>query len=374
MPKLENRSAGVPSELREKNLKTIIDVIFRYRAISRTKISQITGISKSTVSKLVGSLIEDELLVHGGKISLGLGKKQELLSLNPEKAFTVSIDVGLVTSIVTKVDFSMNIVQKLEIQTNTDPVEFAFELANCVRTLTKGVQKNPAYVVISLPGLVKSDLRVAINVPLLHWSEVALAELVEHQLASNGILSQVMINNDAKLGIIAEVSLNEDISEDYRNIVFILVKEGVGVGLYINGSLYVGSNHIAGEFGHMVVDPKGPQCSCGRTGCWLTVVGSRELDHYLRENSLDEYIELFSVGLLNIVNGLDPDLVIISGALENHWDKIFSVLKGKLVNNSLVDYSEVQLMKSAFGDREGPILGGALMGFKKFLDIDTGVV
>ena len=159
-----------------------------------------------------------------------------------------------------------------------------------------------------------------------------------------------------------------------RNIVYVLVKEGVGIGLFINGSLYVGSNHIAGEFGHMSIDPDGPECSCGRRGCWLTLVGSRELENLIRDNRLNDYLEFFSMGLLNIVNGLDPDMVIISGALEEYWDSVLPALKTKLKNSALFELSSMEIVKSAFDDREGPIFGGALMGLRKYLNIETGVL
>jgi len=364
----------VPSELRERNLKTIIDVVFRYQPISRTKISNLTGISKPTISKLVGFLIKEGYLVSAGKTSSGLGKRQELLSFNPGKAFVISVDVGLATTIVAKVDLSMNVTDKCEIGTSESPEKFACELVDCVSDLCDKGNGLPSYVVISVPGLVRGDLRTAINVPLLHWVDLPLAEFVENRLKLKGIETSVTINNDAKLGVLAEVALNQFIPDRFRNIVYVLVKEGVGIGLFINGSLYVGSNHIAGEFGHMSIDPDGPECSCGRKGCWLTLVGSRELESLVSDNRLNDYLEFFSMGLLNIVNGLDPDMVVISGALEEYWDSVLPALKTKLKNSALFELSSMEIVKSAFDDREGPILGGALMGLRKYLNIETGVL
>ncbi|WP_292592022.1 ROK family protein [Mesotoga sp. UBA5825] len=257
--------------------------------------------------------------MSAGKTSSGLGKRQVLLSFNPGKAFVISVDVGLATTIVARVDLSVNVTDKCEIGTSESPERFACELVDCISDLCNKGNELPSYLVISAPGLVRGDLRTAINVPLLHWTDLVLAELVESRLKLKGLDSPVMINNDAKLRVLAEVALNRDIPDDFANIVYALVKEGVGIGLFINGSIYVGSNHIAGEFGYMSIDPNGPECSCGRKGCWLTMVGSRELDDLVISDRLDDYIESFSIGLMNIVNGLDPDLVVISGALEEYW-------------------------------------------------------
>jgi len=104
------------------------------------------------------------------------------------------------------------------------------------------------------------------------------------------------------------------------------------------------------------------------------MVGSRELDDLVISDRLDDNIESFSIGLMNIVNGLDPDLVVISGALEEYWDSVLPALKTKLKNSALFELSSMEIVKSAFDDREGPIFGGALMGLRKYLNIETGVL
>lgn len=229
------------------------------------------------------------------------------------------------------------------------------------------------YLVISVPGLVKSNLREAINIPLLHWENIDLARLIEDELGEKGISIEVFINNDAKLATLAEVSLNPELPSNQKNIICVLVKEGIGTGLFLDGRLYTGSNHTAGEFGHMVIDRNGPVCSCGRKGCWLTMAGSRELEKYVKESRLVEYTEIFSVGLMNIINALDPDIVVVNGAVERYWKDIYPVLNEKLKQHYLSsDPKNIKLLSSAFDDRVGPLLGGALMGFKKYIQKETG--
>jgi predicted NBD/HSP70 family sugar kinase len=183
----------------------------------------------------------------------------------------------------------------------------------------------------------------------------------------------VFINNDAKLATLAEVSLNPELPGNQQNIVCVLVKEGIGTGLFLDGRLYTGSNHTAGEFGHMVIDRSGPVCSCGRKGCWLTMAGSRELEKYVKDSRLDEYIEIFSVGLMNIINALDPNIVVINGAVEKHWNDIYPALDKKLKKHYLNNNpAKIKLLSSTFDDRAGPLLGGALMSFRKYIQKETG--
>jgi len=368
-----NRSAGVPSGLRAKNLATIFEIIFKHQPISRTKISNFSGISKPTVSKLVRSLLDDEFLIEVGKTSEGLGKKRTLLSLNPEKAYTITADIGLENTIVSIVDLSMNISEQCVISTSKNLDKFVEEFSACVANYVEKKKKYPVYLVISVPGLVKSNLREAINIPLLHWENIDLARLIEDELGEKGISIEVFINNDAKLATLAEVSLNPELPSNQKDIICVLVKEGIGTGLFLDGRLYTGSNHTAGEFGHMVIDRNGPVCSCGRKGCWLTMAGSRELEKYVKESRLVEYTEIFSVGLMNIINALDPDIVVVNGAVERYWKDIYPVLNEKLKQHYLSsDPKNIKLLSSAFDDRVGPLLGGALMGFKKYIQKETG--
>ncbi len=367
------RSAGVPSELRAKNLETIFEIIFKYQPISRTEISNHSGISKPTVSKLIRSLIDGGFLIETGKTSKGLGKKRTLLSLNPEKAYIITADIGLKNTIISIVDLSMKITDDCIIDTKNDLDKFVEAFACCVVRYIEKKKEYPIYLFISVPGMVKSNLRDAINIPLLHWENINLAQILEEELKKRGFAIEVFINNDAELATVAEVSLNTELTSDQQNIICVLVKEGIGTGLFLNGNYYGGSNHTAGEFGHMVVDRNGPKCSCGRKGCWLTMAGSRELEKYVEVDRLDKYSEIFSIGLMNIINALDPDAVVINGAVEKYWDDIYPVLDKKIKQHYLNNNSEkIKLLSSTFDDRIGPILGASLMGFRKYIEKETG--
>ncbi|MEA2065500.1 MAG: ROK family transcriptional regulator [Thermotogota bacterium] len=368
-----NRSAVVPSELRVKNLKTIFGIVFKHQPISRTEISNHSGISKPTVSKIIRSLLDDEFLIEAGKTSEGIGKNRTLLSLNPKKIYTITADIGLDNTIVSIVDLSMKLSNKRVITTNKKLNKFVGEFASCIVEYLEKKEENPAHLVISVPGLVKSNLREAINIPLLHWENIDLAKLIEEELAKKGISIEVFINNDAKLATLAEVSLNPELPGNQQNIVCVLVKEGIGTGLFLDGRLYTGSNHTAGEFGHMVIDRSGPICSCGRKGCWLTMAGSRELEKYVKDSRLDEYIEIFSIGLMNIINALDPNIVVINGAVEKYWNDIYPALDKKLKQHNLNNNpANIKILSSIFDDRVGPLLGGALMSFRKYIQKETG--
>ncbi len=360
-----------PSILRRINLSIILKILMKYQPISRTRISQISGISKPTVSKLVSELYSRGFVISVGKSEPKIGKRQELLKLNPDKDFNVVVDIGLKTTRIALVNFSLEIIDSHIIDTPADLDKFIMTTSKSILKILKNYGKLfPHAVVVSVPGPVHSNRRIAIKVPLLHWENVYLADLLELALYKSGVSTKVLLENDANFGVIAEVMLNPNLPMEGENIVYILVKEGIGVGLFLNGMFYYGRSHTAGEFGHMVIDPKGPECSCGRRGCWLTLAGSEQLYRYLRDDALDEYIRIFGIGLVNIINGLDPDVVIISGVITNFWDKIYPKLREIVIKDSLVqDPEALKLVPSIFENGEAPLLGGAVIGFEDYFNV-----
>jgi len=360
-----------PSVLKRINLSIILKILMKYQPISRTRISQISGISKPTVSKLISELYNQHFVVSVGKAKSRIGKRQELLKLNPDKDFSIVVDIGLKTTKIALINFSLEIVDSQIIATPADLDEFIMITSKSILKILKNYGNlSPHAVVVSVPGTVHSNRRMAIKVPLLHWEKVLLADLLELVLYKAGVSTNVFLENDANFGVIAEVMLNPNLPLEGKNIVYILVKEGIGVGLFLNGRFYYGKSHTAGEFGHMVIDSKGPECSCGRRGCWLSLAGSEQLYEYLRDDALDEYIRIFGIGLVNIINGLDPDVVIISGVITNFWDKIYPKLREIVIKDSIVQNPEtLELVPSFFENGEAPLLGGAVIGFEDYFNV-----
>ncbi len=363
--------AATPQILKKINLSTIVKVVMKWEPISRTRIAGRTGISKPTVTKLVRELFAEGYLIQVGKGKSKVGKRQELLALNPKKGYVISVDIGLRTSKIALVGFATSVALVETVETVPDYGLFLERLVGKIVDVVEGRRiDNVHAVVISVPGIVHRNMRVAVNVPLLHWTNVPLADLVELLLLEHGIMTTVTLENDAQLGVIAEVMLNQVPSLEKRDIVYVLVKEGIGVGMFLNRKLYSGRSHTAGEFGHMVIDINGEECSCGRRGCWITLAGSEQLNECAKRGDIKEYVRLFGTGLVNIINGLDPDVIVISGTITERWDNIFPLLKRMVVRESFVqDIEALQIVPSRFENRIAPLVGGAILGFRDYIEM-----
>ncbi len=199
---------------------------------------------------------------------------------------------------------------------------------------------------IGVPGLVTRDgvLRAAPNLDGVADFEVGplLAERLGHP---------VSVDNDGTCAAVAEWQLGAAKGED--DVLLVTLGTGIGGGLIASGSVQRGLNGFAGEFGHMVVDPNGPRCPCGRRGCWERYASGSGLAMLAREAAtghrlhavvdhaggdpqnvrgehvmaaamdgddealevIDEFGRWVALGLSNLTNALDPAVIVLGGGL-----------------------------------------------------------
>ena len=126
----------------------------------------------------------------------------------------------------------------------------------------------------------------------------------------------VHVVNDANAAALAELTFGEPTAP---HLICVRVDEGVGVGLVLDGRLFTGSSHAAGEIGHVVVDDGGAVCACGKRGCLETEVSEPLLDRRLEEDGADEATVLRAAGthlgtaLATVVGTLDVTEIVLSG-------------------------------------------------------------
>jgi len=204
---------------------------------------------------------------------------------------------------------------------------------------------------IGAAGLVTHDgaLRAAPNLGAVR--ELPLRARLEARLGH-----EVVVDNDATCHTVAEWRLGA--ARGAANAVLVTLGTGIGGGIITNGQLVKGTNGFAGEPGHMVVDPDGPQCVCGRRGCWERFASGAALARFAAEHPdheslcaaagkpagarlrgedvmvaararnaaaldiVDTFARWTAIGLVNLTNLLDPEVVVIGGGLAGAADVI----------------------------------------------------
>lgn len=171
----------------------------------------------------------------------------------------------------------------------------------------------------------------------------------------------VYLENDASAATMAEKVFGN--AKNFENFIYITLSTGIGGGIFMNNKLYKGSHGMAGEIGHMVIMPNGPLCGCGRRGCFEAISGGRGITGRVAENIsairnstvfskmrpvdidakaifnakrngdmfaqliVEETIYYLAVGIVNIINILDPGAIIIGGGISKEGDDLFTPLK-----------------------------------------------
>ena len=199
---------------------------------------------------------------------------------------------------------------------------------------------------VGVPGLVTRDGVLRASPNLDGVADFAVSELLSERFGDH-----VRVENDATCATLAEWRLGAGVGTS--DMVLVTLGTGIGGGLVANGALQRGANGFAGEFGHMVIDPAGPACPCGRRGCWERYASGSCLAMLAREAAtghrlhdvvrhaggdpqavrgehvqaaasdgdpealavIDDFARWVALGLANLTNAIDPELFVLGGGL-----------------------------------------------------------
>ncbi len=219
---------------------------------------------------------------------------------------------------------------------------------------------------IGIPGLTDSRVNKVFNAPNLFWIDQYVGKPLKDYFKK-----PIYTENDGNVNALGEMHFGA--GKGFRHIILLTLGTGVGSGIILDGRLLHGASHVAGEAGHMVIESGGELCSCGKRGCFESSCSATAMIKHARKlvtekpdtvllkyasgdiNSITcemidqgfdvgdalsiEIIETFakklSIGLVNLINLLNPEIIIISGGLSNSGDRILNLTR-KLVEESLM--------------------------------------
>ena len=189
---------------------------------------------------------------------------------------------------------------------------------------------------------------------------------------------EIVMENDANCFALAESVLG---SAKGHDVVFgVIIGTGVGGGIVINGTLHKGRTNIAGEWGHHTLHPNGNECYCGKQGCvetyisgpalekrWFEITGKKESLQSIVQDLSDEkakqwkkeFLENFGTSLANVIDILDPDIIILGGGVSNIpflYDQGKKAVYDKVFSDSI----ETPILKNSLGDSAG-VFGACLL-------------
>jgi predicted NBD/HSP70 family sugar kinase len=195
--------------------------------------------------------------------SLPRGRRPTLLELNNDLV-AIAVDIHPKQATVATVDLNGRLLSRSQVPMSSDPAASPRLITDCMLRMQRApLRKTIEGIGVSLPGRVDPETQRLIFAPNLRWPDFDLKGAIEKAMGM-----PVKMENAASVCLLAELTFRR--IDGNRDIVMVTVSEGVGTGVFANGRLISGHRGMAGEFGHMVFDPAGLLCSCGRTGCWET--------------------------------------------------------------------------------------------------------
>lgn len=369
-------------DVRDINQTLFLHLIRERQPISRADIAKSTGLRAGTVSSIVNRLIKNGLVYEGTEGPSSGGRPPKYLYVNAESAYVLAIDIGLKDCSYAVSDFNGRILSQHSMMLEDKPEEFLNKLSGHINNLIKTQYPRARFeaVGVSVPGLVDRENGTLVVSPNLKWNNFPIGAILEKNLGL-----PVFVENDANSSAFSELWYGPLNEINLRTLIFILVVEGVGAGLIINGELHIGSRIGLGGFGHMTIDPHGTRtCSCGRGGCWESYASDRAAVQYYNENfgkdalvtdiqgilarvaendpqaieTLKVTAEYLGMGIANLSHGLSPETVVIGGEITKAWDIIEPVIKAKLHSNYLIPAVTLPKIRQASVQR--PSLFGAI--------------
>ena len=299
----------------------------------------------------------------------------------------IGIDMGGSHIAVGLVDSSARIISKIEEDINKESIRDVDEMlgVKIVEFINKILQDNNIKINeiekigIACPGeAVNGCMQNVVNLGIKNYP---IVEILKNKLNYRNI----SIRNDAKCAAIAEKEYGS--LKMVQDGVFICIGTGIGGAAFYNRELIVPRRNSGFEFGHMIIEKDGKQCKCGNKGCF-EAYGSmknfkKNISHILKQNEFDskkllkelknninnekinfeieEYLNYLVVGLSNITNILEPEIISIGGGFNYYKDILWNRLNNKFENTNLLFNKEKRpkLEMAYFGNDAG-IIGAAI--------------
>jgi predicted NBD/HSP70 family sugar kinase len=338
---------------RRINRDIVLELIRANQPISRADLSRQSGLQRSTVSQIVEQLIREKWVCEGGVASPPRGRRPTLLELNDDLV-AIAVDIHPRQATVATVDLKGRLLSRSLVALSSDPSASTRLLIDCMQRMRLSLpRKSIEGIGMSLPGRIDPVTQHLIFAPNLHWPDFDLKSVIEETMGL-----PVKMENAATASLLAELTFRR--IDGIRDIVMVAVSEGVGTGIFANGSLISGHRGMAGEFGHVALDPAGPLCSCGRRGCWETFASCQAALRYFKElqpqskaTSFQELLVLaeegdqqaaqalakqalyIGRGLQLIITALSPSLILIAGDIMPAWHRLGPVIEKEAAENLL---------------------------------------
>ncbi|MEK5641067.1 sugar kinase [Paenibacillus rhizosphaerae] len=377
--------------IRRKNRSTVFELIRKHSPLSRAEIARLTGMSPTTVSRIVSELYQQDFMHEIEQTTTGVGRKAVMLHVNPGSVLSVGVEIDRSGIRIGIVDLDGKVVHSTQVTRDSreTPEATLERIASAIEELIQAEDIDRRKVVgigVGLPGIVDYAGGSVVLSAQLGWKQTDIAGELRRLTGF-----EVAVDNELKVRALAEHQYGS--ARGSSRSVLIGFGSGVGSSLIIDGEIYRGETNSAGEIGHTVVDPGGLLCECGKVGCLQTYIAEASLveqankikpigsleelfqarkdGEYWAASIVDRAMTFVAVTVSNIACVYNPDTVILTGKLVESFPEVRDFISDKCMDQFVWEplRGTFQIVYSAL-ESDGVVIGSGILAQNLFLDID----
>lgn len=401
-PRMGSNSLTVKSH----NVQTVLLALLKHKHISRAQLANLTGLSSTTITNLISELLAQGIVVEEGTTHLkrrtGAGRPRTALSLNPAARFAIGIHIGVGLIRVALTDLRANVIRNYSF---THPLDKSVDevLAETLKHTDLLLAENNANaeniigVGVGASGLVDPETGVNLLAPNLGWENVPVRDIIGRHLGL-----PVVVDNNVRAMALGEALFGS--AQNVRVLAFVYARQGVGAGYVVDGQLFRGTGAGAGEIGHTTISLESDiTCRCGNKGCLEPLVSETSIvteaaqlaaahpDSELARQfaaapqpgieqvfaaaragdacvraMLNERAGYMGVALANLVNILNPELILLGGLFYQGRDVLLPTVEETMRQRSFGKLGDrVKVRPTSFGQQAG-VIGAAALALTTF--------
>lgn len=351
--------------IRIHNAGEIMRAIHVDGPITRSALVDLTGLNRSTVGTHVQELDRAGLVLEDDGRAGNVGRPSRVVSAVAVGAVVVACDVRVDHISMAIIGLGGEILARADVDHDRSDVSVARicqVIADRAHILLQECGVPAARVCgigVALPGLVDRHVGTLRYAPNLDWFDVPFAATLASKLAGGLLAGKfIALRNDADAGALAERTRGA--ARNVASAVYLSGGVGIGAGIVLSGKRIVDAGGFSGEIGHMIVNPQGRVCDCGERGCWETEISADRLTSAAARVEVLEWLEL---GLRNLVNVLNPDVVVLGDHLRQFTDELAD---RQHRSYRLAAWDQVEFRPARLG-ADSTLIGAAEAAFDPFL-------
>ncbi|GAB6931282.1 ROK family protein [Paenibacillus sp. JCM 10914] len=378
--------------MKRQNRLTVFQIIKNEQPVSRASIAKQTGMSPTTVSRIVSELME-EGYVHETEeqASAGRGRKSSLIQLLDTAVISIGVELDRYQVNIGFIDVQGNVMCSGSFPRTSDEAAEAtlLRIAETINGLIRDCDIDSKRIVgigVGLPGIIDVAVGVVNFSVQLGWKNVRLAERLKELTGFHAI-----VDNELKVKALAEQLKGSAFGSN--RTVLLGFGNGVGSALILQGEIYRGVTNSAGEIGHTTVDPEGMMCDCGKAGCLQTYINIpsllseankikpvRTIEELFEERRngtrwasylIDRALAYMAITINNVVSMYNPDSVILSGEILDKFPEVYEEITSLCYSKYIWEplHDSFTIVRSKLHEH-GVIIGSGLIAQDRYFQLN----